>query len=372
MATKPTITIKFRQPGSGTTLTFTANVVTGCNWSYGRQRITDTFQGHNCQVFGIKPANVTTWPEIGAAVSVVVTDSATSQTAQFCGSLADVEIQYGTIAALDTFTMLIESPLSRAGRQIGSITTVANDSTYYMADKINALTPMDIGVGFLMPYQYAFTTSAQTIEQTVTDHVNLWAATEQGRVLEFGDATDPDLATLGATLVGTRLGPSTGAFYFGDSNPSHSKYSQLVFQSLADNYSTKVLVNATGFAEQSSGTGSFNYEISTINGSATEAANLAGYVKTSLDVNQRTPTSIRFDGATNGTVITLGNQGNNNAAGKIDFRGTTYDVGIEGANFSANATNWECELFLSSNAYRPWLILGSATYGILDTNRLGL
>lgn len=370
MATRPTITVKFRQPGSSTTQTFTANVVTGCSWTFGRQRITDTFQGNNCQVFGIKPSTVTTWPEIGASVSVVVTDRTSSLTAGFVGTISDVEIQYGIIASLDTFTMTVESPLSRAGREIATLTTTAGASTYTMAENIDNLTNMRIGPAFVTSGFYACTTSAQTIEQTITDHVNLWQRTEQGRVGEYGDQTDPDITTMGAVLVGSRLAVSDNTFFFGDANPAHIKYNQLVFQSLADNYSTRVLVNAAGFAQQSDGTGTFVYEIDTINGSATEADNLAGYIKAILDLNQRTPTSIRFDGATTNSVDLCDFSGHGRG-GSITFRGTRYDVAIQGGSFSANATNWEGELYVSSAAYLPFLTLNSSVYGIIGTNKLG-
>lgn len=372
MSTKPTVTIKFRQPGSSTTLTFTANVVTGCSWTYGRRNLTDSFQGNTCQVYGIKPADVTTWPEIGASVSVVVANTGTANTADFIGICTDVEIQYGIIASLDTFTISIESPLSRAGRQIATLTTTAGASTYDMAEDINDLTPLNIGPQFVTASFYGSTTSAQTIEQTVLDHVNLWQRTEQGRVLEFGDTADPDISTMGATLVGQRLGYSSGTFFFGDANPAHSKYNQVVFQSMADNYSTKVIVNAAGFAQQDSGTGTFTYEVDTINGSATEADNIAGYIKAILDLNQRTPTSIRFDGASNTSIIDIGSMSNHGRGGQLVFRGTTYQVFVQGGSFSANASNWECELYLSSAEYAPFLTLDSSTYGIIGTNKLGL
>ncbi len=370
MATRPTITVKFRQPGSSTTQTFTANVISGCSWNWGRQRITDTFQGNNCQVYGIKPSTVTTWPEIGASVSVVVTDRTSSLTAGFVGTIADVEIQYGIIASLDTFTMTIESPLSRGGREIATLTTTAAASTYNMAEKINDLTTMNVGPGFVTSSYYACTTTAQTVEQTITDHVNLWTRTEQGRVAEYGDQTDPDITTMGAVLVGSRLPVSDNTFFFGDTNPAHIKYNQLIFQSLADNYSTKVLVNAAGFAQQSDGTGSYVYEIDTINGSATEADNLAGYIKAQLDINQRTPTSIRFDGATTNSVDLCDFSGHGRG-GSITFRGTTYSVYLQGGSFSANASNWEGELYVSSAAYLPFLTLDSSVYGIIGTNKLG-
>lgn len=373
MATKPTVSIKFRQPGSSTTLTFTANVVTGCSWTYGRRNLTDSYQGNTCQVYGIKPSNVTTWPEIGATVSVVVQDTASAQgAAYFVGVLTDVEIQYGILATLDTFTMSIESPLSRAGRQIATLTTTAGASTYTMANNIDTLTPMTINTGYVGSAYYAFTTSAQTIEQTVLDHVNLWQRTEQGYVNEYGNVDNPDISTMGAVLVGIRLGPTGSSFFFGDSNPNHGKYNQIIFQSQADNYSTKVIVNASGFAQQDAGTGSFTYEIDTINGSATEADNLAGYVQTILELNQRTPTSFRFDGTSNSQLAQWGSFDRHNAQGQITFRGTTYSVFIQGGSFSANASNWECELYVSSAAYAPWLTLDSSTYGIIGTNKLGL
>lgn len=376
MATRPSITVKFRQPSSSTTRTFTANVISGCNWTFGKQQLTDSYQGNTCQVFGINPANVTEWPQIGATMSVVVQDRATPQgAAYFVGVVTNVEIQYGLLTTLDTFTISVESPLSRAGRQIATLTTTAGASTYAMADSINALTPMNIGPGFVGSAYYANTTSAQTITQTILDHINLWERTEQGIVSEYGDTDNPDISTMGATLIGSRLGVTGSSFFFGDGSTGGSglaKYSQIVFQSAADNYSTKVLVDAAGFAQQEAGTGTFTYELDTINGSAAQAKDVAGYVQTILELNQRTPTSFRYDGASNSVAAQYASIDRHNLQGEITFRGTTYRVFIQGGSFSANASNWEAELYVSSAAYAPWLVLDSTIYGIIGTNKLGL
>lgn len=373
MATRPSITVKFRQPSSSTTRTFTANVISGCNWTFGKQQLTDSYQGNTCQVFGINPGNVTEWPEIGATMSVVVQDRATAQgAAYFVGVVTNVEIQYGLLTTLDTFTISVESPLSRAGRQIATLTTTAGASTFTMAESINLLTPMNVGPGYVGSAYYANTTSAQTITQTILDHINLWQRTEQGIVSEYGDTENPDISTMGATLIGSRLGVTGSSFFFGDSNPNNSKYSQIVFQSAADNYSTKVLVDAAGFAQQEAGTGTFTYELDTINGSAAQAKDVAGYVQTILELNQRTPTSFRYDGASNSVAAQYASIDRHNLQGEITFRGTTYRVFIQGGSFSANASNWEAELYVSSAAYAPWLVLDSTIYGIIGTNKLGL
>lgn len=375
MATRPSIKVRFQSPSNpAVTVLMSSSVMTGCSWSYGRQRLTDSFQGNSCQVYGIKPTDVTAWPEIGTAMSVEVIDRTNANyNAWFVGACSNVEIQYGLIPALDTFTITIESPLSRLGRQIATLTTTAGASASAAVTSLDALTPLDV-LSNNSTYPFASTTSAQTIEQTITDHINLLARGEQAYVLESGLETQPADDAMEVTLLSSRTPYSFNTYTFSDTgaaSPTVYRYNQLVFQSLADNYSTKVLVNATGFAQQDAGTGTFTLELDTINGSASEADNLAGYVKTILDLNQRTPTSIRFDGAGTDAGIITARMGQNYSGAQITFRGTTYYTLIEGASFSANASNWECELYLSSASYRPFLQLNSTASGILNTNKLG-
>jgi hypothetical protein len=57
---------------------------------------------------------------------------------------------------------------------------------------------------------------------------------------------------------------------------------------------------------------------------------------------------------------------------QITFRGVTYTARIEGATISANPEQTRVTYYLSPAEANPWLILDSATFGILDTNKLAL
>jgi len=373
MATKPSVTVRFTQPGTSTVVTLTSNVITGCSWSWGRQYVTDSFQGNTCQVFGIKPGNVTTFPELGAAISVEVTDaSGAGQTAFFNGFCFNVEIQYGIIAALDTFTISLESPLSRLGRQTATLTTTAGSSITSAITSLDALTPLGVEYN---AFPFYSTTSAQTIEQTITDHINLLQRGEQCYVIELGNETVPEEDSTSVTFISNKTPKTLNSWTISDTGTTTSttiRYEQINFQSMADNYSTKVIVNAVGFAQQDAGTGTYVYELDTINGSASQADDIAGYVKTMLDLNQRNPTSVRFNGAANNSPIQAARMGTNYDGVTITFRGTTYYALIEGCSFNANASNWDCELYLSALAYQPWFQLDSTQLGVLNTNKLGL
>jgi len=56
----------------------------------------------------------------------------------------------------------------------------------------------------------------------------------------------------------------------------------------------------------------------------------------------------------------------------IKFRGTAYTAVIEGIEFSADASNWECTWYLSSSLANAFLKLDNPILGTLDTNKLGL
>jgi hypothetical protein len=57
---------------------------------------------------------------------------------------------------------------------------------------------------------------------------------------------------------------------------------------------------------------------------------------------------------------------------KITFRGVTYVARIEGATLSALPDQTRVTYYLSPAEANPWLILDSATNGLLDTNKLAL
>jgi hypothetical protein len=132
-------------------------------------------------------------------------------------------------------------------------------------------------------------------------------------------------------------------------------------------------VNPISVASQSSGSGIYNQSFTSFDSSTTQALNLAGYIRVSLNEASNVPYSITFEGSSaTAASIALSNPKNIKNVVNIKLRGTTYNAVIEGMDFDADPSNWRCTLYLSSSLQNAFLRLNDAVYGKLDTNKLGL
>lgn len=371
-----TLTVKYTENETSSTVrTLEENVAQSVYWQAGRSNITDTWAGGSCTISG--RGTLTYPPSVGGKISVKVDDGTNSAT--YYGFIRDFSVQYGIIAAEDTWQMTVEGPLARAGRYAATVTTTAATSTFSFATAIDTALSgvVDVKVYGDTPPEvngWGSTTSAQTYtNKQVTDLVNILITTEQGHVLESGSTVagapvprfdlagrnDPNIP---GPVVATLADDGTGTSYY-----------EIEFQSAAYNYASKVVVSAAGFADQTSGTGSFVQSFDTINGSATEAANIAGWIKTSLDLSNFIPYSVSFKEAAGSLTNVMITQPN--FVGQpvtVKFRGSTYQTIIEGMALSARRDGWNAKLYLSSSLQNAWLRLDDTVYGKLDTNRLGL
>ncbi len=376
MATKPTATAVYTS-NVVTGLTSLANI-TRVDWSIGRQNITDQWASGTCRVYGrgnvVNPGGVQ--PTIGFQMRVRVTDG--SNEANFYGWIQDVRQIYGIKTNLDTYEITLEGTFAVSGRNTGTITTVAGASTQNMLTSIRATyyggDTFDMG-------GWGSTTSAQTYTGQIADAFTDLLETEQGVMKETGEDIPFLPPTIKATVeiygrnatglyqLGSNVFADDGSVY---NSITGWKYSDIEFLSQAANYGSKVVVQAAGFADQSSGTGTYAQTFSTINGSATEAANLAGYIKTQLNLAGTVPYRLSFSGASNtASTVFLADRTRIKESCWIKFRGTAYTAVIEGIEFSADASNWECTWYLSSSLANAFLKLDNPILGTLDTNKLG-
>lgn len=374
MATRPSVNVSYYDDNATPFISNLPNV-SSVSWSAGRRNITDQWSGSTCLVTGFKPSDITYPPQVGKKARITVTDRGNSSTAVFYGFVSDWRVIYGITAAYDTYELTIESGYARAGRGAGTVTTTAGNSTSAMASSLVSL----MGSDYVVQYDgWASTTSAQTIVGQYSDAVNALMATEQGTVTDTGEsftgAPQSFFSKLGL------YGRNTVDLYanlwtFSDTGAALTiKYNEVEFLSSAQNYGSKVVVQASGFADQSSGTGDYVQTVSTINGSASEAANLAGYIKAQLDLATAVPYSITTTGATSfgaSDAINMADPAYIHQAATIVFRGNTYNCVVEGLSFTANQQDWRVQLFLSSSLQNAFLRLDSAAFGTLDNNRLG-
>lgn len=389
MATKPTAAFAYKKTrNQRPAYNLTDGYIQRVDWTLGRQNITDNYSAGTCTVYGRDITAITgaNPPALGDEARVTVTDPANSgNAAEFYGFISDIRRIYGQTANMDTWEITVEGAYGRIGRDTATVTTTAGASTSAMADSIVTAT------GSLATNQsttgWGSTTSAQTITGQPTDAIDTLLATEQGFMVDgyvlVVTAVGPPLLTIWAPAcwLNSRGAAQSTTIYLnladdGTTYQSQTayKFREIEFLSAAQNYGTKVTVQADGFADQTSGTGTYVQTVATINGSATEAANLAGYIKTSLDISTTIPYRVTYDGSTNPTAsfpLTAATYAAIKRYVRIKFRGTEYFGRIEGLTLSADASNYQVNLFLSSNLQNAFLTLDSPYNGLLDTNKLG-
>lgn len=345
-----TPTVKYYRGASNYTL---ANV-SGISFSWGKQNIIDDYSGLSFTIAGFNP-QWTVKPEVGDQVLV---DGGVG-IMSISGYISDVTITYGQTASMDSFVIQCEGPFIKHGRVYGSITTTAGTTTYTMAQSIQALSS-----GFYAQSGgYGSTTSAQTLTATAADLAHLWSRTEGGYIRE---------QDLEAVMNGRNSMSSTTPYTFTDiPGDGKDKYNEIVFRSAADNYSSKVIVQADGFADQTAGTGAYPIQISTISSGTAEAANLAGYYFTQLDLNQQVPFAITWSSPISVTGPIMSSPYATNRPVTITFRGATYTCVIIGGDFTMSNSEWRATAYLVSSLAQAFLVLDSTTLGVLDTNKLG-
>jgi len=177
--------------------------------------------------------------------------------------------------------------------------------------------------------------AATTLNSTIGDWANLVTLSMNGRMKDDGPS-------FGLTFYNQYYKATNVFNNFSDvRGPSANPYTEITFDSLADNYYTQVAVDPESFAEQRVQTGAApyrTYKVNTLNASTGQALDYANYL-----------------------LATYQNP-----------RGTTYQCIIEGAAFSGTPQGGVYATYYVSGAdLNNYLLLNNAVYGRLDSNKLG-
>jgi len=379
MATKPTSNVQYYDSTAAVWRTAPTDTVQRISWNTGRQNLTDQFQGGTCSVYGRLPSTLPSVPTIGAPAEIRVSN--TGQDIYFAGYVSDYRVIYGIKPAYDTYELIIEGPFSAAARRLGDVSATAGNSTAQVFETLNSLTSGQIqnGGGFTT------TTSAQTFTGQLSNPAQTAIATDGGVIVEQRNLTvktqpqafgyghnSPNLGNIIAAVFSDDFTVSTivinaVTYYLG-------RYTEIEFLSAAYNTGTKVTVQASGLADQTSGTGAYGQTVSTINQTTSQASDLAGYLRTKYELSAQTPYTLRFTGANQtypNEALRAADQGNVGQLVRVDFRGTTYYCIIEGIQMDANPSDWSCTIALSSSLQNAFLKLNNPVFGTLDYNKLG-
>lgn len=371
MGTRPSVTLEWRTANAGaqTTITTVTTNIQRVSWFSGRRTISDTWSAGKCTVSGI--GFLATTPVIGDYARVIVTDGATSAT--FYGLVADYAKQYGITSNLDRFDLKLEGCLAAFGRVTVDTDWPAGSAWYYPITNLSSqLTPVQVrlpsasystetisafdGVNLYGNLVYPCITTSQAVVKEVGDED--WPGSyDLSPVVNVYDRNDPNLYQLAGTL---------------SDNGTGSPFASVDFLSTAFTYGSKVTVAPKDVAEQTTGTGLYTQQFTSYDQTTTQALNLAGYIKASLDNASNVPFSVSLEGTSAAAgYIALADPNKIKSAVNIILRGTTYNCVVEGVQLDADPQSWRCTLSLSSALQNAFLRLDDATYGRLDYNRLG-
>ena len=343
-----------KAPGS-----FVTNIQS-VTFTSGRRVLSDSYAAGRATVTGRRPDLLPTL-NVGDTVIMRLYNPNTSPTTIFKRDMrvSDLQVSYGTVSAMDTYSLTLEDAFAIAGRSRITRTWTAGTSTKTAFEDVCT----DIGV----VYNTVSSATPKTMSATTVTGENALAVlqtivnTEQGLLYAYADGLE----------YYTRNWQSATTFYgFGDAGGSNTAYQQVQFLSMADNYATYVLVTIDGGTPTTSGTGLYSYNLDTYALNATEALSIAQYVKGALADTTSVPNTLSVLLNTETSSRTFGAMGQN-AGVTLTLRGSTYTANIIGFTVSSTTDLTRVTFQLAGTEQYNYLVLDNSVYGTLDNNRLG-
>lgn len=350
----------------------------------GRKQVTDSWSVSTAS-FTFRYPNGYTSPNTALVVDVPIRffSPGNTTTAAWTGFIRDVRVTWGKpfvagVGEGDLLTIDGEGALGLWGRTEGNgftpSTNLANGQLTQVANQYG------------LSWNGNLTSEpvkAVATEGPLTSWLQNFMNTVQGRLIDGSprSALD-DVNRRGNIFVASNATTLTTISKFSDvsNNSTNAIYDLLEFDTLADNYITRVVTTAPLLADQvaSIGTAPFrSFVLDTYSVDVTQSKNLADYYLAAVDDQVVAPNAV--------SVASAGQNGTNvdtlntfpfyflpALKTRIEFRGTTFPARIEGATMTATPEQTRVTYFLSSAEANPYFILDSADYGVLDQNKLGL
>jgi hypothetical protein len=336
----------------------------------GRVQVQDPFKAGTATVSGRDLASL---PAIDIGGTILIEASRGVNTFElFNGVVADVQITYGQVPAMDTWTIHCEDALALMGRTVtlsfswGAGLTTGEAARFTIFNGTNGAVGMFPVVG-----GGASTVSAQTVnEQNVLQVVNQLMATEQGVIYSLAPN---EVQFVGRDEIAS--GTSVGDFSDGSLvtvNPT-ALFSDVVFRSQADSFFTRVLVEPEGLAAVDSGTGDRRYTMKTYDETVGQAGNLASYVLSTLQVQQSVPSTISAisEVQVNDVAMNAAIESERGGQAGLILRGDSYNVFLNGCTVTATPEQTRFTYNLVSSDALNFFILDSTAFGRLDFDKLG-
>jgi len=336
----------------------------------GRVQITDPFKASTATISGRDVAALPTI-EIGGEIIIEVNEpSFLFPLTVFYGVVADVQIVYGQVPAMDVWTIFCEDAVASAGRSFtkSSFSWSAGLTAYEAGKDVlnNAFSGSIVLAGG--PFSTSTVSAQSKPETNVLQLLNELAATEQA----YFFSQQPDsIKWLNRSEIGTF--PLLGVFSDSGFPGPNTTFNDVTFRSQADSFFDSVVVEPEGLAAQTSGNGSRVFTLKSYDQTTGQAQNLADYVLATLQVQQSVPSviSVLSESQDNNIALNCANQAGNGIRCGLFLRGVVYLLFVEGSTITATPEQTRFTLNVVSADALNFFILDDASFGVLDTNKLG-
>lgn len=336
--------------------------VSSLSFSSGVTQITDQLRSGTCTVSGLNPGDQ---PAIAVGDRIQFEAATPLGTAYYIYRVQNYVINYGIIPALDEWVLTGEDVFAVLGRASVDVSWSAGDRTDVAAETLTDATGVILDVETVG----RSLVSAQSLTNVnALAELSKLAQTEQAAV--YSDAVNR------VRWKGRGWQSVAAVGYLADDASTSGSFTTLVYDSLefggiADNFADRVIVNADGLASQSAGTGDYSYTVDSYDYTTTQAADLAAYVEGVLAVQDAVPYRVSLFQEAQSSYQLIGITDVYNKV-LVKFRSALYEVFILGFTVTASPeAGTRVSFDLSSAESVQYFILDDATFGTLDTNKLG-
>jgi hypothetical protein len=295
------------------------------------------------------------------------------------GKISDVSVEYGMpyaggVGNADYATITMEGYFADLGRMNGGSYAMAAGTL--ASQMITATTQSGVSMAYISGGETR-TGAATTVSSTWGDWVARTALSNNARLRDGAEMTT------GKVNIISPFNVVPFDYAFSDApTGTNQKYDVISFDSLSDNYYNQVTVSTESFGSSTVLAGGVfkpyrTYQVNTINASASQATDFANYLLNNYKTPKLAISSISATAEQQSTfkldqmVSIFSLYYYPGCSVNITFRGTTYPCVVEGVSMSATPDSTRFTFYVSGADLNAYLILNDATFGKLDSNRLG-
>jgi hypothetical protein len=338
----------------------------------GRVQVQDPFKSSTATVQG---RDLDSLPniQIGDPIDITADDGLGNVFDAFVGVVADVQLSYGQVSNMDTWTIFCEDALARVGRSLTTNTfNWASGITTGQAviDTVSNATGGAVTVSVDGFVNESLVSSQSLPNTNALEILNQLATTEQGYLY----AKSP--SEIGFTLR-SEIGFWSSIGDFSDDTlitvNSVAKFNDVVFRSQADSFADEVVIEPEGLAAQTAGTGPRRSSFKSFDRTTTQAQNLADYVLATLTVQNSVPSTISAIAEVqfNNVAMTCAVEAGAGVRCGLILREEYYNLFVEGSTITVTPEQTRFSFNVISADSLNFFILDSTIFGRLDFDKLG-